>query len=181
MNRSEPHCNGWKTGRDGGEVVELEKRLSARCGFDSRPPTMGGGGDSGRGLRHVPSDARIQVRPNRRTTPHCRPLVSKQQDLFQLRDGENQTVPQGERVYRCDHCGLVIDCDLNTAINIDVAGSAPRDVKRAWRARKTKESWLTPETLAASGEGNANQAAVPADCLRLGADAGNGVLSTRTN
>lgn len=86
-----------------------------------------------------------------------------------------------ERIYRCDHCGLVIDRDLNAAINIDVAGSAPRDVKRAWRARKTKESWPMPETLAASGEGNANQAAVPADCLRLGADAGNGVLSTRTN
>ena len=37
----ETHCNGRKTVRDDGEVVELEKRLLARRGFDSRPPTMG--------------------------------------------------------------------------------------------------------------------------------------------
>ena len=30
-----------------------------------------------------------------------------------------------ERVYRCDGCGLVMDRDLNAAINILVAGSAP--------------------------------------------------------
>lgn len=30
-----------------------------------------------------------------------------------------------ERVYVCDQCGLVIDRDLNAAINLDVAGSAP--------------------------------------------------------
>ena len=30
-----------------------------------------------------------------------------------------------ERVYRCDGCGLAIDRDLNAAINIKVAGSAP--------------------------------------------------------
>ena len=30
-----------------------------------------------------------------------------------------------ERVYRCDGCGLVMDRDLNAAINIKVAGSAP--------------------------------------------------------
>ena len=30
-----------------------------------------------------------------------------------------------ERVYTCDGCGLVIDRDLNAAININVAGSAP--------------------------------------------------------
>ena len=33
-----------------------------------------------------------------------------------------------ERVYRCDGCGLVIDRDLNAAINIKVAGSAPETV-----------------------------------------------------
>ena len=33
-----------------------------------------------------------------------------------------------ERVYRCEHCGLVIDRDLNAAINIQVAGSAPETV-----------------------------------------------------
>ena len=30
-----------------------------------------------------------------------------------------------ERTYSCEHCGLVIDRDLNAAINIKVAGSAP--------------------------------------------------------
>ena len=30
-----------------------------------------------------------------------------------------------ERVYRCEHCGLTMDRDLNAAINIEVAGSAP--------------------------------------------------------
>ena len=30
-----------------------------------------------------------------------------------------------ERVYRCDGCGLVMDRDLNAAVNILVAGSAP--------------------------------------------------------
>ena len=33
-----------------------------------------------------------------------------------------------ERTYRCDGCGLVIDRDLNAAINIKVAGSAPETV-----------------------------------------------------
>ena len=33
-----------------------------------------------------------------------------------------------ERIYRCEHCGLVIDRDLNAAINIMVAGSAPETV-----------------------------------------------------
>lgn len=30
-----------------------------------------------------------------------------------------------ERTYKCEHCGLAIDRDLNAAINIQVAGSAP--------------------------------------------------------
>lgn len=33
-----------------------------------------------------------------------------------------------ERTYKCEHCGLVIDRDLNAAINIQVAGSAPETV-----------------------------------------------------
>ena len=33
-----------------------------------------------------------------------------------------------ERTYRCEHCGLTIDRDLNAAINIMVAGSAPETV-----------------------------------------------------
>lgn len=33
-----------------------------------------------------------------------------------------------ERVYTCDGCGLVMDRDLNAAINIEVAGSAPETI-----------------------------------------------------
>ena len=33
-----------------------------------------------------------------------------------------------ERVYKCDGCGLVMDRDLNAAINIKVAGSAPETI-----------------------------------------------------
>ena len=33
-----------------------------------------------------------------------------------------------ERTYRCDGCGLVMDRDLNAAININVAGSAPETI-----------------------------------------------------
>ena len=50
-----------------------------------------------------------------------------------------------ERVYRCEHCGLTIDRDLNAAINIMVAGSAPEtvnarggDVSRADVCRATQ-------------------------------------------
>ena len=67
-----------------------------------------------------------------------------------------------ERTYRCDSCGLVLDRDLNAAINICVAGSAPEtlnargeDVRRSdlvsgnadlceartKRARKCCETW----------------------------------------
>lgn len=34
-------------------------------------------------------------------------------------------LPLAERVYRCDGCGLAMDRDLNAAVNILVAGSAP--------------------------------------------------------
>ena len=33
-----------------------------------------------------------------------------------------------ERTYKCDGCGLVMDRDLNAAININVAGSAPETI-----------------------------------------------------
>ena len=33
-----------------------------------------------------------------------------------------------ERTYRCDGCGLVMDRDLNAAVNIKVAGSAPETI-----------------------------------------------------
>ncbi|WP_101621427.1 IS607 family element RNA-guided endonuclease TnpB [Bifidobacterium parmae] len=80
-----------------------------------------------------------------------------------------------ERTYHCEDCGLTLDRDLNAAINIMVAGSAP-------------------ETLNAHG-GDARPAVhqdgrqTPAKCepssratgVRLGADGRKTVLQTRTN
>lgn len=54
-------------------------------------------------------------------------------------------LPLSERVYRCESCGLVIDRDLNAAINIMVAGSAPEtlnarggDVRRPGSSEATQ-------------------------------------------
>ncbi|WP_094661293.1 IS607 family element RNA-guided endonuclease TnpB [Pseudoscardovia radai] len=73
-----------------------------------------------------------------------------------------------ERVYRCDECGLVIDRDLNAAINIMVVGSAPEtlnarggDVRRADAKRRATR---TPVKREPSGRANA---------VRLGAGLGN--------
>ncbi len=79
-----------------------------------------------------------------------------------------------ERVYRCDGCGLVMDRDLNAAVNILVAGSAPETIN-AHRG-----------TVSRSGQlGRATQ--VPVKCepsrrggkpRRLGADECKPVLQT---
>lgn len=46
-----------------------------------------------------------------------------------------------ERVYHCERCGLSIDRDVNAAINIQVAGSAPETVNaRGGSARRTDAS-----------------------------------------
>ena len=70
-----------------------------------------------------------------------------------------------ERVYRCDGCGLVMDRDLNAAVNILVAGSAP-ETQNAHRGTRRRNDL----------SGRATQ--VPAKCepsrganrVRLGAD-----------
>ena len=78
-----------------------------------------------------------------------------------------------ERVYRCDGCGLVIDRDLNAAVNINVAGSAP-ETQNAHR-----------ETVSRGGQlGRATR--VPAKCepskrpgaVRLGAGGRKDALQT---
>ena len=50
-----------------------------------------------------------------------------------------------ERVYRCDACGLSIDRDLNAAINIKVAGSAPETINahRGTRSRSNQHGCAT--------------------------------------
>ena len=48
-------------------------------------------------------------------------------------------LPLSERVYHCEECGLDIDRDLNAAINIQVAGSAPETLNaRGGSVRQTR-------------------------------------------
>ena len=73
-----------------------------------------------------------------------------------------------ERVYRCDVCGLSIDRDLNAAINLMVAGSAPEtlnarggDVRRA-------------DTMSGNADPNETRTKQPpTGGVRLGAGLGN--------
>ena len=80
-----------------------------------------------------------------------------------------------ERVYQCDVCGLSMDRDLNAAINIMVAGSAPEtlnapggDVRRA-------------DTVSGNADPNETRTKQPpTGGIRLGAGLGNEVMQTRT-
>ena len=81
-----------------------------------------------------------------------------------------------ERVYRCDACGLSIDRDLNAAVNIKVAGSAPETLN----ARGGDIS------RADTPSGNANPSETrtkPAQSKprRLGADGRKPVLQAKSN
>ena len=81
-----------------------------------------------------------------------------------------------ERVYCCDVCGLSMDRDLNAAINIKVAGSAPEtlnarggDVRRA-------------DTVSGNADPNETRTKQPpTGGVRLGAGLGNEAMRTRTN
>ena len=73
-----------------------------------------------------------------------------------------------ERVYRCEHCGLVMDRDLNAAINIMVAGSAPETVNaRGGDARRA-------DTVSGNADPNETRTKQPpTGGVRLGAASGN--------
>ena len=76
-----------------------------------------------------------------------------------------------ERTYRCDSCGLVLDRDINAAINIQVAGSAPETLNAHGGAVR-------------HGSPSGHIALVPVKCepsggesrVRLGADSRKAVL-----
>ena len=73
-----------------------------------------------------------------------------------------------ERVFHCDGCGLVIDRDLNAAINIKVAGSAPETINA--RGGDTSRADTT------SGNANPTETRTkqpPTSGMRLGAGLGN--------
>ena len=73
-----------------------------------------------------------------------------------------------ERVFHCDACGLAIDRDLNAAINIKVAGSAPETINA--RGGDTSRADTT------SGNANPSETRTkqpPTSGMRLGAGLGN--------
>lgn len=81
-----------------------------------------------------------------------------------------------ERVYRCDACGLSMDRDLNAAININVAGSAPETINA--RGGDISRADTT------SGNADPNETRTkPAQSKprRLGADGRKPVLQAKSN
>ena len=81
-----------------------------------------------------------------------------------------------ERVYQCDVCGLSMDRDLNAAINIKVAGSAPETLNAC--GGDVRRSDIVSGN-ADPGETRTKQP--PTSGIRLGADLGNETMQTRTN
>ena len=82
-------------------------------------------------------------------------------------------LPLSERTFNCNDCGLSIDRDLNAAINIEVAGSAPEMLNaRGGDVRRTVGN-------AVPGEARTKQAQKSA--VRLGAGLGNEAMRPRIN
>ena len=76
-----------------------------------------------------------------------------------------------ERVFHCDACGLSMDRDLNAAINIRVAGSAPETLNaRGGDVRRNQH------TVGNAGLGEARTKRARQSAVRLGADLGNEVM-----
>jgi len=80
-----------------------------------------------------------------------------------------------ERTFNCDACGLSIDRDVNAAINIKVAGSAPETLN----ARGEDVRRANVPLGADLGEARTKQS--PAGGVRLGAGLGNEVMQPRIN
>ena len=106
--------------------------------------------DSGRRVRGVPTPsstyktartgARLHVidrwYPSSKTCSDCGTVKAK--------------LPLSERVYHCEECGLAIDRDVNAAINIQVAGSAPETLNA--RGGSVRQAAPRRRDNAASGE-----------------------------
>ena len=81
-----------------------------------------------------------------------------------------------ERTFNCDACGLSIDRDVNAAINIKVAGSAPETFNA--RGGDVRRSGLVSGN-ADLGEARTKQSSTGG--VRLGAGLGNEVMQPRIN
>ena len=82
-----------------------------------------------------------------------------------------------ERVYRCDGCGLAMDRDLNAALNIKVAGSAPETVN-AHRETVKRGDLSDRATLDSVKCEPSRRSGKP---RRLGADGRKPVLQAKSN
>ena len=80
-----------------------------------------------------------------------------------------------ERVYKCDGCGLVMDRDLNAAVNINVAGSAPETINAHGETvkRGNRSGCATLDSVKCEPSRGANR-------VRLGADSRKAILQTAT-
>ena len=79
-----------------------------------------------------------------------------------------------ERTYKCDSCGLVLDRDLNAAINIHVAGSAPETLNaHGATVRRSDRSSGRRARVAAKCEPSGGE-----NRVSLGAGGRKGVLQT---
>lgn len=85
-------------------------------------------------------------------------------------------LPLAERVYRCDCCGLVMDRDLNAAVNILVAGSAPETVNA--HGETVKRGDLSDRATLDSVK---CEPSVRPSAVRLGAGVRKDTLQTTTN
>ena len=79
-----------------------------------------------------------------------------------------------ERVFNCDACGLSMDRDLNAAINIQVAGSAPETLNA--RGEDVRRSDLVSGN---ADLGEARTKRSPTGGVRLGAGLGNEAMQPR--
>ena len=81
-----------------------------------------------------------------------------------------------ERTYRCDGCGLVLDRDLNAAINICVAGSAPETLNA--RGEDVRRADLVSGN---AGLCEARTKRAQKSAVRLGAGLGNEAIQPRVS
>ena len=81
-----------------------------------------------------------------------------------------------ERVFHCDACGISIDRDLNAAINIRVAGSAPETLNaRGEDVRRNQH------TVGNADLGEARTKLAQKSAVRLGAGLGNEAIQSIVN